>query len=151
MKNFVAWLPHTLGIVLLCLFYIYLAADLVTTLLTIRKIKVRSKEAEILAKQLHNLSENLGAKLAESSLSVSAKARQSQTRIKAETEKYLVYNADGKVDAEASRRKIDGLIRESREQARKKPFGQRRLSKAFPRLAKLWEEGAQDNDEYPDD
>ena len=71
--GFLAWIPHTLGIVLGTLCYILLAADMVMTLITIIGMRKRLGELERLADALHSVGDAISGRLGNTALAADAK------------------------------------------------------------------------------
>lgn len=71
--SLVGHIPHTLGIVLLCVFIPLVFADVGATVATIAKLNRRLKRIDELAGKIHTISEGLGGNLAELTLTVKGK------------------------------------------------------------------------------
>lgn len=157
--GFLAWIPHTLGIVLGTLCYILLAADMVMTLITIIGMRKRLGELERLADALHSVGDAISGRLGNTALAADAKLDEfkeaGQVKMAEGREKVSAAIESGQQRWNESRERWESTVEElleqkmELEQRRKKllaeyrnrpRFGVRRLGKAFPAIKKALQE-----------
>lgn len=110
----VGLLPHTLGVIFLCVLFAAFAVDFTVTLVNVLKLPKQLRAIEELEEKLRVVSDGIGGNLSEKAINVKEK-----------TDAYLVEHHD---NAEAMRRKLHRLRTQS-------SYIQRRLLRAFPRLS----------------
>lgn len=142
-------IPHTLGLVLLIVLYVLLAADLIMTLVTIIGIKRQMKELERVAGALHAVSDTISDHLGATAIAADARMDElretGQEKVARQKEKVTAAVAASREKAEESRHRLEDRMTEL--QARKEQlearrehlaeelrsrFGVRRLTAAFP-------------------
>ncbi len=79
-RHIVAWLPHTLSTVLLCVLYAVLAADVLATLRTIARLNRQLGEIDDVAQKLHKLSDEMTEDLTENTFAALDKSAGLQQR-----------------------------------------------------------------------
>lgn len=84
----VDWIPHTLGIVLICIFLAAMIADAVVSISAAVKMKHRLIRMEELAEKLHDVSDHIGASLAENAIDVREKLESGKSELEQLREKY---------------------------------------------------------------
>lgn len=84
----VGWIPHTLGVILVCIFVAAMIADAVVSISAAVKMKHRLIRMEELAEKLHDVSDHIGASLAENAIDVREKLESRKDEFEQLREKY---------------------------------------------------------------
>ncbi len=152
----VGWIPHTLGIVLLCVFGAVFVADVVVTVLTMTKLNAKLRRLDELARNIKSISDSIGGNLADQTLAIEEKVSRSrdawnerkassraqrQAREEAAEERREARAAEMEVQRKAreaalqrQRAALAELRAASEELLATYHFGQRRLLKGLPGL-----------------
>ena len=134
--GFVAAIPHTLGVVLLAVFTVLALADLAATVATVVGLNKRLRQLEELAAKIHEVSDSLGERLADTTLAVSEKGealKESAGERRAQREEELSKLRTAREEALRRREAALAELRSANEALLSTyRFGQKRLLKAFP-------------------
>ena len=134
--SFAAAIPHTLGVVLLAVFTALILSDLAATVATVVGLNKRLRQLEELAAKIHEVSDSLGERLADTTLAVSEKGEalkesagerraqraEEQAKLRAVREEALRRREAALAELRAANEELLSTYR----------FGQKRLLKAFP-------------------
>lgn len=121
LKQFISIIPHTLGIVLLCVFMGIFLVDFVLTIVAIAGLNRRLKNLETISKKLRDRTDIIGEAISDGVLTAKDKYDDSELK-----EKYGELNEKTKKDLEE--------LREKYEKAVKKNVFYTRILRAFPNL-----------------
>ena len=125
--GFLAWIPHTLGIVLGTVCYILLAADMVMTLITIIGMRKRLGELERLADALHSVGDAISGRLGNTALAADAKLDE--------------FKEAGQVKMAEGREKVSAAIESGQQRLDEaKALGQQKLTEARENRQQRWNE-----------
>ncbi|MDY4660595.1 putative ABC transporter permease [Pseudoflavonifractor capillosus] len=134
--GFVAAIPHTLGVVLLAVFTVLALADLAATVATVVGLNKRLRQLEELAAKIHEVSDSLGERLADTTLAVSEKGealKESAGERRAQREEEQAKLRTAREEALRRREAALAELRSANEALLSTyRFGQKRLLKAFP-------------------
>ena len=135
-SGFVAAIPHTLGVVLLAVFTVLALADLAATVAAVVGLNKRLGQLEELAAKIHEVSDSLGERLADTTLAVSEKGealKESAGERRAQREEEQAKLRTAREEALRRREAALAELRSANEALLSTyRFGQRRLLKAFP-------------------
>ncbi len=84
----VSWIPHTLGTILICVFAAAMIADAVVSISAAITMKHRLIRMEELAEKFHDVSDHIGASLAENAIDVREKLDSGKEELEQLREKY---------------------------------------------------------------
>ncbi len=157
--KFVVWIPHTLGIILLCVFGAVFVADVAATILAMAKLTAKLRRLDELAKKIQFLSDGIGENLADTALSIEEKVSRgrevlSERKTAFDAQRHAreeiaeERRAERAAEAEAQRKAREAALRRQRaalaelraaseELLSTYHFGQRHLLRGLPNLTLL--------------
>ncbi|NLM00122.1 MAG: hypothetical protein GX220_01525 [Treponema sp.] len=112
-------IPETALIISVSIIYAILLADIIVTVQTVLKLNKKLKYLNTITEKIHTLSNELGLRIAESTIKVDAKVSAIKENVQSR-----------KAEAEAELHK---LIEEKKSVLKEKSFAQRRIFKSFPK------------------
>lgn len=119
--SFVSWIPHTAGVIILCVILAIYIADSVVTIVGMCKLNTRLRHLEEIAKQMHELSDNVGERLSDGVSGIMENVKELQEKPEAKEAAAKAKQEYGELKA-----KYEDLIK-------RKNFIHSRLIKAFPK------------------
>lgn len=159
--SLVCLIPQPLLIALLCLFSALLIVDMAATLATIRKLGQRLRALTELAQEIRGLSDEIGQRISDSTLSVKQRAAAREARADALSDRLASDSAHGMTarleqgrnamaerlsqsreavaerleqSADTLKRRLAALKERFSGTLNERPFGQKRLISAFPHM-----------------
>ena len=133
-EKLVAWIPHTLGIVLLCVFGAVFLADVVVTILAMAKLTAKLRRLDELAQKIKSISDGIGENLADTTLSIEEKVARGREAL---TERKTAFDAERRAreDAAEERRGARAAEAEAQRKAREAALRRQRAALAELRAA----------------
>ena len=128
-----SWVPHTLGVILLCVLGAAFVADCAATFAAMAGLEKRLRHIERTATGLRKISDGVTETLYERSIRVKDNADKARTELLNQQAEFHEKVAEGKAELEAEAKKKKQIVEERRLELEKKlTYGQKRLLKAFP-------------------
>lgn len=133
----VGWIPHTLGVVLLCVFGAVFVADVVVTVLAMAKLTAKLRRLDEIARSIKAVSDGIGENLADTTLSIEEKVSRGRDAL---TERKSALDAQRRAREEAAEERREVRAAEAEEQRKAREAALRRQRAALAELRAAREE-----------
>ncbi len=127
----VGWIPHTLGVVLLCVFGAVFVADVVVTVLAMAKLTAKLRRLDEIARSIKAVSDGIGENLADTTLSIEEKVSRGRDAL---TERKSALDAQRRAREEAAEERREVRAAEAEEQRKAREAALRRQRAALAEL-----------------
>lgn len=135
--RFVSWIPHALGIVLLCVFGAVFVTDVIVTVLAMAKLTAKLRRLDELARSIKAVSDGIGENLAETTLSIEERVSHGRDIL---TERKSAFDAERHAREEAAGERREARAAEAEAQRRAREAALRRQRAALAELRAASEE-----------
>ena len=133
----VGWIPHTLGVVLLCVFGAVFVTDVVVTVLAMAKLTAKLRRLDELAHSIKAISDGIGGNLADTTLSIEEKVNHGRDVL---TERKSAFDAGRRAREEAAEERREARTAEAEVQRKAREAALRRQRAALAELRAASEE-----------